>query len=175
MKELFEKLLSIANLLDGKGYEREADLIDAIMKNLIDDKDDGGTEKNSKKEEPKKVKEERKQVEEDAEKVIKKIVDDENIKDLFDAKEELNKLRNSDEYDLTIDEWEDVYSKILEGKFKREYADKSKKELEEEIRKLVEDRKRKGELSREEELDYEMIDEIYKRKNHEDIRPSDKS
>ena len=38
MQELFEKLLSIADMLDEKGYCREADLVTAILKNLIDEK-----------------------------------------------------------------------------------------------------------------------------------------
>lgn len=178
MKDLFEKLLDIANQLDHKGYQREADLIDAIMKNLLNNrnKDNKKTEDNEDKtSKPKKVIEDKKQIKEDAVKIRKKIVDDENIKDLFDAKEELIKLKNSGDYDLTEDEWADVYGQILEDKFKREYSDKSKEDLEKEIATLTEDRKRKGELSKEEELDYKMIDEIYKKKTHEDIRPSDKS
>lgn len=176
MKELFEELISAANRLDDKGYELEADLIEAVLKNLINDRKSNKKEtKKTDNDEPEKVKEEKEQVNNDMKEVREKLVDNESIKDLFDLKEELKKIKISKEYDLTEDEYEEVYEQLLEDKFKREYSEKEKEELEEELNKLTEDRKRKGELDREEEMDYKMIDEIYKRKSHEDVRPSDKS
>jgi len=192
IKEVFEQVIDLANQLEGMGYYRYADLLDAITKNLS--KEDGGKAKSEERREekhedkhedkkdnhettdtPERVKEESKQIKDDMTVVRKKIVDDKDIKDLFEAKEQLTKLKNSGQYELTEDEWSKIYGQILEDRFRREYSEKGKEELEKELNRLLEDKKRKGELNKEEELDYKMIDEIYQQKSHEEVRPSDKS
>jgi len=176
MRELLKALVDIADRLDKKGYGRYADLIQAIIEGLVSSNKDeliGEDKKQDDTKEPEKVKEDNEQIKEDAAKARKAMVDDEGIKDLFDAKEKINEMKRSDDYDLTDDEWEFVYEKVLEDKFKRDYTEKSKQELEDELNRLVEDKKRKGELSREEELEYNMINSIFKRKTHEEVRPSD--
>ena len=171
MKDIFEKLITVADQLDDIGYERQADLVDAVVKSLIGDRDNN----RGYKETPKKVKKVVKQVNEDVQEIRRKIVDDEDVKDLFDAKAKLTKLKNSDDYELTDDEWAKLYKQILDDKFKREYTEKSEEELEKELNDLTEDKKRKGELTKEEEADYEMIDKIYKSKAYEETRPSDRN
>jgi hypothetical protein len=152
-------------------------LIDAILNNLIGNRDKSdkkdSTPKENKEDLPEKVKEDSEQIKDDAIEVRKIIVDDENLKDLYEAREKLNELKRDDKYELTEEEWAGVYEQVLKDKFEREYDEKDNEELETELNKLVEDKKRHGELSREQEMEFKMIDTIYKRKSHEEVRPSD--
>ena len=178
IEDILEALVEIADNLDEEGYERQAKIVDVVVHNLI--KDYCGGDRNGKKDGgkksvklPDKVVEDKKQISDDALKVRKIIVDDGDIKDLYDAKNKLTKLKNSDKFDLTDSEWGTVYAQILEDKFRREYEEKGEEELEKELNDLTEVKKRKGELDKEEEADYAMIDRIYKSKAYEEVRPSD--
>ena len=182
IEDILEMLVEAADDLDEQGYKHQAKVIDAIVQTLVKDycgcgkrecKKEDGDKKATKI--PRKVEEDKKQISDDAKDVRQKIVDDDSVKDLYDAKHELTKLKNSDDYDLTDSEWGAVYEQILEDKFRREYEDKDADELEKELNDLTEDKKRKGGLEKEEEADYNMIDRIYKDKVHEDVRPSDRS
>jgi len=130
MKDIFESLINIADRLDKKGYDRQADMVDAVAKTLLSNIT---TDKIQDQDAPIKVKQEQNKLSKDFNRVRKLIVDDENIKDLFDAKEELTKMKNSREYHLNDNEWSYVYEQILEDKFKRDYEKKSSQKLEEEL------------------------------------------
>ena len=180
MKDIFEKLITIADQLDDQGYSRQADMLDAVAKTLLNNFCPVETRRKSKdkpkednKDVPDKVKKEVKEISDDAVKARKALVDDKNIDDLFDAKEALTKMKGSEDYSLNDEEWSAVYEQVLEDRFRREYEEKSEEDLEKELNVLLEDKKRKGELNKEEELEFEMIDNIYKRKSNEEVRPSD--
>lgn len=165
---MIQKLLEVADNLDEMGCERESDIITAVLNKIVGSEKDKGKSKSESNIETK----EDKDVKDDAEKVVNELLNN-DLGDLKDFKEEIIRLKNSDKYELIEDDWEKIYELVLDKKFKRDYSEKDADELEEELMDLEEDRKRKGELTREEELDYDMIKNIVKRKTHEDVRPSD--
>jgi len=165
---MVQKLLEVADLFDREGLEREADIITAIINKIVGSNDcSNGNDVNTEKakEEPGNLMQE----------AVDSLVDNSNIKDLKDLKYFLTGLKNSNKFsELIEDDWEKVYKEVLDKLFQREYTEREQNELEEELQDLEEDRKRKGELTREEELDYEMIKSVLVRESHEEIRPSDK-